>query len=136
MATSSVNGGSRNNMNSIDLDELERLANEAPDGPWQVVEEKDFGSSDSNSCAIVLGYTSEKLRAWGYGPFLDDEDDEGEHIYNKRFICSLDDGELERYVDKDEMKKTALYIAAIHPGTTKALIARIRELEDENKKLR
>lgn len=116
-------------MNDIDLDELERLANQAPYGPWQVVEAKGFGSSDCDSCAIVLGYASEKVRAWGYGPFLDDEEDEGKHIYNKRFICSLDDGELEMYVDKDEMINTAAYIAAMHPVTAKALIARIRELE-------
>lgn len=83
-----------------------------------------------------LAMQVKKVRAWGYGPFLDDEEDEGKHIYNKRFICSLDDGELEMYVDKDEMINTAAYIAAMNPVTAKALIARIRELEDENKKLR
>ena len=111
-------GGVKNNMNDIDLDELERLANQAPYGPWEVVEAEILGET---YCAIFLGYEGEKVRARGYGRLLDDED--------KRFICSLDDGELEMYVDKDEMINTAAYIAAMNPGTVKALIARIRELE-------
>ena len=103
-------------MNDIDLAEIERLANGAVPGPWQD-EESGGGVFSSNE------HLPPK-RAYGvYG-------------YLPNFVCDLNDGEYHEYRDIEEQKNTAAYIAAMNPETTKALIARIRELEDQNKKLR
>lgn len=116
MAISSVSGGRKKNMNDIDLDELERLANGAVPGPWQV-EESGGGVFSSNE------HLPPK-RAYGVCGDI------------PNFVCDFNDGEYHEYRDIEEQKNTAAYIAAMNPETTKALIARIRELEDENKKLR
>ena len=103
-------------MNDIDLDKLELLATGAVPGPWQD-EESGGGVFSSNE------HLPPK-RAYGvYGDL-------------PNFVCDLNDGEYHEYRDIEEQKNTAAYIAAMNPETTKALIARIRELEDENKKLR
>ncbi len=96
-------------MNDIDLAEIERLANGAVPGPWQD-EESGGGVFSSNE------HLPPK-RAYGvYG-------------YLPNFVCDLNDGEYHEYRDIEEQKNTAAYIAAMNPETTKALIARIRELE-------
>lgn len=118
MATSSVNGGRRNNMNSIDLDELERLANSVErisPGIWEVPEE------------------GNPRYDWGH---VIDSDGNEVCLCERRWDLANSKGEEEEPQIPEDQRVRSAYISAIHPVTTKALIARIRELEDENKKLR
>ena len=118
MATSSVNGGRRNNMNSIDLDELERLANSVErisPGIWEVPEE------------------GNPRYDWGH---VIDSDGNEVCLCERRWDLANSKGEEEEPQIPEDQRVRSAYISAIHPVTTKALIARSRELEDENKKLR
>lgn len=102
-------------MKDIDLDELERLANQAVPGPWEIEEGGEAVFSSNKSLP--------EGRAYGY------------HFCRNNtmtnFVCDLNDGEYHEYDDIEEQKNTALYIAAMSPVTAKALIARIRELEEQ-----
>lgn len=112
-----VSGGRGNNMNDIDLDELERLANSVErisPGIWEVPEE------------------GNPRYDWGH---VIDSDGNEVCLCERRWDLANSNSEEEPQIPEDQRIRAA-YIAAMPPGTTKALIARIRELEDENKKLR
>lgn len=118
MAISSVSGGSKNNMNDIYLDELERLANSVErisPGIWKVPEE------------------GNPRYDWGH---VIDSDGNEVCLCERRWDLIDSESEEEEPQIPEEQRIRSAYIAAIHPGTVKTLIARIRELEDENKKLR
>lgn len=96
-------------MNDIDLDELERLANSVErisPGIWEVPEE------------------GNPRYDWGHVIDLD-----GNEVCLCERRWDLAESEEEEPQIPEDQRVRSAYIAAIHPGTTKALIARIRELE-------
>lgn len=52
-----------------------------------------------------------------------------------RFVCDFDDGEYHQYESEEEARANAHYVAAVNPAVILALIARIEELENENRVL-
>ena len=99
-------------MNSIDLDELERLANSVEHispGMWEVPEE---------------GNPKYK---WGH--VIDSHGDEV-CLCERRWDLDTPESEEEPQIPEDQRVRSA-YIAAMNPITAKALIARIRELEEQ-----
>ena len=105
-------------MNSIDLDELERLANSVEcisPGIWKVPEE---GNPKYKWGHVIDSHGAEVC------------------LCERRWDLNAPESEEEEPQIPEDQRVRSAYISAMHPVTAKALIARIRELEDENKKLR